>query len=57
MESLTLTMLIVTVIGFICILITPKSYSEPAAASWECQTCGAGNVSIAPHCSECGMDR
>ncbi len=56
MGSLTLTMLIVTIIGFICILITPKSSNEPAA-SWECRTCGAGNASGAPHCGECGMDR
>lgn len=56
MGSLALTMLIVTVIGFICILITPKSPVEQTA-SWECQTCGTGNPSQSPQCDQCGMDQ
>lgn len=56
MGSLTLTMLIVIVIGFICILITPKAPAD-TAAPWECQTCGAGNPSNSPQCSQCGMDK
>lgn len=56
MGSLTLTMLIVIVIGLICIGITPKSPVE-SASSWECDTCGDGNPSNALQCSQCGMER
>jgi hypothetical protein len=56
MGSLTLTMLIVIVLYFICIGITPKSSVEPASP-WECGTCGAGNPPDAHQCSQCGMER
>jgi hypothetical protein len=56
MGSLTLTLLIVIVIYFICIGITPKSNVEPVSP-WECDTCCAGNPSNAPQCSQCGMER
>ena len=56
MGSLTLTMLIVFVIGLICIAITPKSPVE-AASSWECDTCGAGNPSTELQCDQCAMER
>lgn len=55
MGSLALTMLIVVVIGFICILLTPKSSAEPPVA-WACSTCGASNPPDAAQCGECGMD-
>lgn len=56
MGPLTLTMIIVIVIYFICIGITPKSSVEPAS-SWECSTCGGANASNAQACSQCGMER
>lgn len=61
MGSLTLTLLIVIVLYFICIGITPKSSAEPASAepvsSWECDTCGANNPSNRQTCRDCGMER
>jgi ribosomal protein L40E len=63
MGSLALTMLIVTVLYFICIGITPKSPVEPesaaaqATSSWECDTCGADNALDAQACSQCGMEQ
>jgi hypothetical protein len=56
MGSLTLIMVIVIVLYFICIGLTPKSSVEPAS-SWECATCGAGNPSNASQCIQCGMER
>ncbi len=56
MGTLTLTMLIVIVIYFICIGITPKSSVEPTS-SWECGTCGDANASDAQACIQCGMER
>ena len=60
MGSLTSILLIVTVIYFICIGLTPKSSVEPqseAATSWECDTCGGDNTSDAQQCAQCGMER
>lgn len=56
MGSLTLILLIVIVIYFICIGITPKSSAEPAS-SWECDTCGGANAANVNACSQCGMER
>jgi len=56
MGSLTLTMLVVIVIYFICIGITPKSTVEPAS-TWECDTCGTVNPSNWQACRDCGMER
>ena len=56
MGSLSVVVLLVIVIGVICILITRKPPVK-TDASWECQTCGAGNQSDTPRCGECGMDR
>jgi hypothetical protein len=59
MGSLTLVVLLVIAIGVICILITrkPSAKTDKTDASWECQTCGAGNSTDTPRCDECGMDR
>jgi hypothetical protein len=56
MGSLTLIMLIVVVLYFICIGITPKTSVEPAS-SWECDTCSADNSANAHECTQCGMER
>lgn len=56
MGSLTSIMLIVIVLYFICIGLTPKSSVEPAS-SWECDTCGGANESNAQQCGQCGMER
>ena len=56
MGSLSLTMLIVVVLYFICIGITPKTSVEPET-SWECDTCGTANAPTAQACSKCGMER
>jgi hypothetical protein len=61
MGFLTLAMLSVIVLYFICIGITPKSPPEPASAkpvsSWECDTCDTVNPSNWQACHHCGMDR
>ena len=56
MGSLALIMLIVVVLYFICIFITPKASVEPAS-SWDCDTCGNANASTAQACNQCGMER
>jgi hypothetical protein len=56
MGTLTLIMLIVVVLYFICIGITPKATVEPES-SWECDTCGGANATTAQACSQCGMER
>lgn len=61
MGSLTLIVLLLIVIGVICFLIVSKSSTNKSSAKpdapWECDTCGAGNPSDTPQCSQCGMDQ